>query len=512
MSNRFTLVSIGLVAPVTVLIGLAVAGSFAPVPGGGDRSITADSIGATPAPAPVRTAAPASKAPEALAPRPISFADVADRINAAVVNIDASIAGGSSPHAGLRRPDDLPDPPGAPDDSEPRQGAGSGFIIDRDGYVLTNHHLVDGAERLVVTLADGRSYRATVVGVDPAIDVALIKIPGSASLPIAPLGDSDGLRVGEWVCAIGNPLGYVHSVTVGVVSFMGRKLFDRSLDDYIQTDAAINFGNSGGPLINARGEVVGINSAISSRANNIGFAVPINQARAILPQLKSRGRVSRGFIGIVLTDVTPDLQRSLHLTVSRGALVQDIAPNSPGERAGIRAYDVVTAVDGRTIWSNDELIREISARPPGTAAHLRVVRDGHERSMIVKLAERPTHDETGDELVPSEHPRDADEPRTPERRVGLTVRDIDTGIIRRLSMPGVQGVVITRIDPTGPAFGTPALRRGQIILEINRQQVSSVNDFNRLVAAARAGDVLALYVYDPAVRQRSVSTVALDTP
>lgn len=511
MSNRFTLVSIGLVAPVTFLIGLAVAGSFAPLPAVGDRSVTAEYVPAAAASSPVRSPAPALKTADAAIPRPVNFADVADRINAAVVNIDASIAGSPSPHAGLRRPDDLPDPPGVPDDSEPRQGAGSGFIIDRDGYILTNHHLVDGAERLVVTLADGRSYRATVVGVDPAIDVALIKIPGSPSLPAAPLGDSDGLRVGEWVCAIGNPLGYVHSVTVGVVSFMGRKLFDRSLDDYIQTDAAINFGNSGGPLINARGEVIGINSAISSRANNIGFAVPINQARAILPQLKTRGRVSRGFIGIVLTDVTPDLQRSLHLAVSRGALVQDIAPNSPGERAGIRAYDVVTAVDGQTIWTNDELIREISARPPGSAARLRVVRDGHERSMIVKLAERPTHEETGEEMT-SERPREADQPRTPERRVGLTVREIDTSIVRRLSMPGVQGVVITRIDPTGPAFGTPALRRGQIILEINRQQVSSVNDFNRLVSAARAGDVLALYVFDPAVRQRSVITVALDTP
>ena len=508
MSNRFTLVSIGLVAPVTFLIGLAVAGSFTAAPGAGDRSITTEYTGAPTAPPPARAPAPASDAAQRSAPPPISFADVADRINAAVVNIDASIAGAPSSHVGLRRPDDLPD---GPDDSEPRQGAGSGFIIDHEGYILTNHHLVDGAERLVVALADGRSYRASVVGVDPATDVALIKIPGSPSLPVAPLGDSDGLRVGEWVCAIGNPLGYVHSVTVGVVSFMGRKLFDRSLDDYIQTDAAINFGNSGGPLINARGEVVGINSAISSRANNIGFAVPINQARAILPQLKTRGRVSRGFIGIILTDVTPDLQRSLHLSVSRGALVQDIAPNSPGERAGIRAYDVVTAVDGRAIWTNDELIREISARPPGSAARLRVVRDGHERSTIVKLAERPTQQESGEEAAP-DRPRDAEQPRTPERRVGVTVRDIDTSIVRRLSMPGVQGVVITRIDPTGPAFGTPALRRGQIILEINRQQVSSVNDFNRLVSAARAGDVLALYVYDPAVRQRSVITVALDTP
>ena len=166
-------------------------------------------------------------------------------------------------------------------------------------------------------------------------------------MPLEPatLGNSDELRVGEWVCAIGNPLGYVHSVTVGVVSFIGRKLFDASLDDYIQTDAAINFGNSGGPLINARGEVIGINSAVSSRASSIGFAVPINQAVAILPQLKARGSVSRGFIGVVLTDVTPDLQRSLKLPVTRGALVQDVSDDSPAERAGIRPYDII--LDGR---------------------------------------------------------------------------------------------------------------------------------------------------------------------
>jgi len=172
-------------------------------------------------------------------------------------------------------------------------------------------------------MADGRAFRGEVVGADPAIDVALLRVRADGRLPEAPLGNSDDLRVGEWVCAIGNPLGYVHSVTVGVVSFIGRKLFDPSLDDYIQTDAAINFGNSGGPLINTRGEVIGINSAISSRASNIGFAVPINQAVDIVPQLKTAGRVSRGYMGVFLTDVTPALQRSLNLSASHGALVQD---------------------------------------------------------------------------------------------------------------------------------------------------------------------------------------------
>src|SRR5207302_9099645 len=236
--------------------------------------------------------------------------------------------------------------------------------------ILTNNHVIDRAERITVKLSDGRTLRARVIGADPDTDIALIKVDGEHGLPVAPLGDSSALRMGEWVCAIGNPLGYEHSVTVGVVSFLGRKLFDASLDNYIQTDAAINFGNSGGPLINTRGEVIGINAAISSRASSIGFAVPINGATAILPQLRSHGRVSRGYIGVALRDMDPDLQRSLKLPVSRGALVQDVTAGSPGERAGVRAYDVIVSLDDRPVANDDQLIREIAARVPGSPVRI----------------------------------------------------------------------------------------------------------------------------------------------
>src|SRR5215217_5570630 len=307
--RRFTLLTIALTSVVAFLIGVIVAGGLTP--------------------SPVVSSAPSRPVPASDVLRPgrntgmpgvVNFADVAERINAAVVNIDAT----SKTSRDLRPRRDEIDAPGR-DYEGPRQGSGSGFLIDREGFILTNHHVIDGAERITVTMADGRAFRGVVVGADPAIDVALLRVRADGHLPEAPLGNSDDLRVGEWVCAIGNPLGYVHSVTVGVVSFVGRKLFDKSLDDYIQTDAAINFGNSGGPLINAAGEVVGINSAISSRASNIGFAVPINQAVAILPQLKERGRVARGFIGVGLTDVTPTLQRALNLTVSKGAMIQDVS-------------------------------------------------------------------------------------------------------------------------------------------------------------------------------------------
>jgi serine protease Do len=428
---------------------------------------------------------------------------LAERINPAVVNIEAT----SKSSRERRRGEDLD--PGRELDG-PRQGSGSGFLIDREGYILTNHHVIAAAERITVTMADGRAFRGQVVGSDPAIDVALLKVPADGRLPEAALGNSDSLRVGEWVCAIGNPLGYVHSVTVGVVSFIGRKLFDKSLDDYIQTDAAINFGNSGGPLINSAGEVVGINSAISSRASNIGFAVPINQAVAILPQLKERGRVSRGFIGVGLTDVTPTLQRALHLTVGKGAMIQDVTPGSPAERAGLHPYDIIIEVEGRQVMNNEEVIRDISSRQPGSIARLEVVRDGRTQTVQVKLVERPLRDRSPDgleDLGPRPRQRQPEPNETP---LGLLVRELDRGLVGRLEIPGtVSGVVISRVDPTGAAFQA-LLRRGLVIMEINKRPIATVADYQRIVTAARPGDILVFYVYDPTLTQRSLVTVTVE--
>ena len=490
--RRFTLLTVVLASAVTFLIGVIVAGGLTP--------------GAVVSSAPRR--APAiGEATKTGGPRvvtgAVNFADVAERINAAVVNIDAT-----SKNSRERRRGDEPDP--GRDYEGPRQGSGSGFIIDREGFVLTNEHVIDGADRITVTMADGRAFRAEVVGADPAIDVALLRVRADGRLPEAPLGNSDDLRVGEWVCAIGNPLGYVHSVTVGVVSFIGRKLFDKSLDDYIQTDAAINFGNSGGPLINAAGEVVGINSAISSRASNIGFAVPINQAVAILPQLKERGRVARGFIGVGLTDVTPALQRALNLSVAKGAVIQDVSGGSPAERAGLQAYDVIVEVEGRQVINNEEVIRDISARQPGSVAWLAIVRDGRHQSVQVKLAERPARERTPDGLADlGPRPRQR-QPEPTETPLGLTVRELDRSVVGRLEIPeSIGGVLISRVDPTGPGFQA-LLRRGVVIMEINKRPIASVADYQRIAAAARPGDILALYVYDPTLNQRSLVAVTVE--
>src|SRR5262245_41259183 len=440
MSRRFTIVTIVLTAVVAFLVGAIVAGGIA-------RSAVSAGAPAKTTAAPARPVARANPALNGL----VNFADIVERINPAVVNIDATARGRERARRRGRTILEPPDPmdPGGPGDGprgeSPHRGAGSGFIIDADGSILTNNHVIERAERIIVKLSDGRSLRAHVVGADADTDIALIKIDGQTGLPVAPLGDSSTLRMGEWVCAIGNPLGYEHSVTVGVVSFLGLKLFDKSLDNYIQTDAAINFGNSGGPLINARGEVIGINAAISSRASSIGFAVPINGARGILPQLRAKGRVARGFLGVGLRDIDADLERSLKLSVSKGAVVQDVSQGSPAERTGMHPYDVVVSLDDQPIASDDVLIREIAARTPGSAARLGSVREGREQPVTVKLAERPQRDADAplDPAPPADRQRpDQDAP------LGLSVRELDRATADRLDVPKpIRGVLIARVEP-----------------------------------------------------------------
>jgi serine protease Do len=505
MSRRFTLVTVTLIAVVAFFVGAILAGGVV-------RSAVTAGAPARPA---VARLARASGAP-AMASL-VNFADVVERLNPAVVNIDTTTRGsGKRPRVRGARPPDPPDQFDGPFDfgtprerDTPRRGAGSGFIIDADGSILTNNHVVDRAERITVKLSDGRTLRARLIGADPDTDIALIKVDGQGGLPVAPLGDSSTLRMGEWVCAIGNPLGYEHTVTVGVVSFLGRKLFDMSLDNYIQTDAAINFGNSGGPLINSRGEVIGINAAISSRASSIGFAVPINGASSVLPQLRARGRVSRGYMGVGLRDVDADLERSLKLTVDHGALVQDITTGSPADRAGLRPYDVITSLDERAISNDDQLIREIAGRAPGSAARLRVVRDGHDQTLVVKLSERPAREKAEKPDAPAGPPERGKAEADP-LPLGLNVRDIDRQAAERLELPRqMRGVLITRVEALSSSFDG-GIERGTVLLEINRQRVESVADYRRIARAAHAGDVLTLYVYAPDLDQRQLKTIRVE--
>jgi serine protease Do len=505
MTRRFVGFTVGLTACVSFMVGMVVTGSLSP---------------STAVSAPTVSAARLARDDRPILPGlagVVNFADVAERLNPAVVNIDASSRfrrnRGTANNG--RTPPRLDTPPEDPFENRrrgdaPRRGAGTGFIIDADGYILTNHHVIDGADRIAVKLADGRSLRADVIGSDPDTDIALIKVRTDAKLPHAVLGDSDDLRVGEWVCAIGNPLAYEHTVTVGVVSFIGRKLFDMSLDNYIQTDAAINFGNSGGPLINTKGEVVGINSAISRQASSIGFAVPINQAKLILPQLKEKGVVSRGYIGVALRDVDPDLQTTLKLPQTAGALVQDVTVGSPAERAGLKPYDLITAVDSRDVRTNNELIREISAREPGSTARLEVMRDGRMREVAIKLAERSPLRTLPGRNVPNDTRSDLVQMDFGPAELGVTVIEIDEGNAHRFDVPrGMTGLLVQRVEPMSPAHDA-AIERGQVILEVNRQPVDSVAELRRVLDNVRPGDVLAVFIYIPEIDQKNIRTLRLD--
>jgi serine protease Do len=501
MSRKFTFVTLALTAVVAFLVGAIFAGG-----------VSRSSVVAGPKSPPPKTI---SNPGTASALPIVNFADAVERINRAVVNIDATSRVGDTRRRRLRTP--LPEPPdlfnepfdfGTPRyDRDPmRRGAGSGFIIDADGSILTNNHVIEHAERITVKLSDGRSLRARLIGADPDTDIALIKLDGQVGLPVAPLGDSSTLRMGEWVCAIGNPLGYDHSVTVGVISYLGRKLFDQALDNYIQTDAAINFGNSGGPLINARGEVIGINAAISSRASSIGFAVPINGARGILPQLRARGSVLRGFMGVTPKDVDPDLQRSLHLGVAHGALVQDVTDGSPADRAGLRVYDVIVGLDDQVVSTDDQLIREIAARAPGTAARVRFIRNGREQIVTLKLETRPARaaEDRGQSTAQPDRRSDQQSP------LGLNVRELDRPTINRLRLGReTKGVLISRVEPMSSSFDG-GLERDSLLLEINRERVETVADFKRIVGGLRPGDVLVLYVYAPSLDQHQLKTVRVE--
>ncbi len=436
----------------------------------------------------------------------VNFADVAESLNPAVVNIEATTRGGSRRR---RTPEPTPFDETNPAPLGPgavRPQSGSGFVIEGDGQILTNYHVIQNAERIMVKFSDGRSLQAQVLGIDPDTDIALIKVD-ARNLPVAPLGDSETLRVGEWVCAIGNPLAYEHTVTVGVVSYLGRKLFDTSLDNYIQTDAAINFGNSGGPLINGRGEVVGINSAISQRASNIGFAVPINEARSILPQLRTEGRVARGYMGVTLVGrrSRPAALAAAHLDTRRaGARCGERLSRTSRRTARLRSHHRHRRQTRAA--SNNEIIREVARRGPGTLARLQVVRDGRPQTVTIRLAERPSR-QAGGALDEASPVRPSSNSAIP---LGLNVRDIDNATSRRLRLPsGVTGVVVTRVEPLSSAYDA-GIQRDHIVMEVNRRPIDSADAYNRLARAANPGDVLAVYVYMPGTEQRSIRAVRVD--
>ncbi|MGQ9495046.1 MAG: Do family serine endopeptidase [Thermoanaerobaculaceae bacterium] len=377
----------------------------------------------------------------------------------------------------------------------PRQrafGAGSAFFIAADGLALTNNHVVERADKIFAYTANRDRYQAKVIGRDPATDLALIKVEGKGPFPFLPLGDSDALRVGEWVMAVGNPFGIGQTVTVGVVSGKGRTLnLSResfSFENFIQTDAAINRGNSGGPLVNLKGEVVAINSAMNAGAENMGFAVPVNTAKAILPQLKEKGKVVRGFLGVTITNISAEDQETFGLPSRDGALVQDVMEKGPAAKAGIKHGDVIVAVNGKPITSQRELIDTISLIAPGTKVELGIIRDGKRKNVTVTLAERKAESEETDEESAEESQEGAD-------KLGLDLADLSPRWRRQLNLPdGVFGVVVRNVEELSPAEDA-GLAPGDVILEINGKPVESLAEFNEELAKIGSGRVIRLYIY-----------------
>jgi serine protease Do len=362
---------------------------------------------------------------------------------------------------------------------------GSGVIVTRDGYVLTNNHVVEGAQEIRVTLDDRREFRARLVGADAKTDLAVLKLPGS-EFEVLPLGDSSRVEVAEVVLAIGNPFGLTQTVTMGIVSAIGRaNVGIADYEDFIQTDAAINPGNSGGALVSASGALIGINTAIFTQSGGymgIGFAVPVNMARQVMDQLVTRGRLRRGYLGVTVQELTPAVARGLGLTATKGILVADVASDGPAAKAGVQRGDVISAIDGKPVEDVGHFRNLVASAEPGTRARLALLREGREQAVEVTIGEVP---EPTAVAAPAATPG---RPASP----GLSVTEVTPELARKLGLPpGVRGAVVIEVRPGGLA-AEAGLRPGDVIQEVNRRPVRSAGEFARAVEQAGAGDLVVL--------------------
>jgi len=369
-------------------------------------------------------------------------------------------------------------------DRPPRENvraAGSGVILDPRGYILTNNHVVENAAEIQVRLSDQRKFPARLVGRDPKTDLAVLKIDASRPLPVAELGDSDRLRIGQWAIAIGNPFGLDRTVTLGIISATGRRRLGVSqFENFIQTDASINPGNSGGPLLNLDGKVIGINSAIVSTGQGIGFSIPINMAKEVMGQLIEKGRVVRGWLGIVIQDLSDELAPGFGVAPRSGVLVSDVMKDSPAETAGVRAGDIIVEFGGQPIRELPELQRRVAAVPPGQAVPLTVLRDKKPTRLTVKIGEMP-----GEETVVAAAPA--------VEGWGLTVGALTPEFVSRYELTTTEGVVVTEVARGGPA-DRAGIREGDAILQVNRQPIRSVQEFQQVLQKVKPGEMVLAYL------------------
>jgi len=428
-----------------------------------------------------------------------SVADLVDAVKSSVVNVEvrARVANQSDP----RRDEFFERFFGArpPRGDQFRQAAGSGVIVDPAGIVLTNNHVVADATQIRVKLSDGRTFDGEVLGRDPLTDLAVVKLRGASNLPFAQLGDSDAIRVGEWSVAIGNPFGLASSVSLGIISAKERNINAGPYDDFLQTDAAINPGNSGGPLFNLKGEVIGINTAIiGGSATGIGFAVPTNLAKTLLPQLEKNGKVTRGWLGVAVQDLSPELAKALKVPVSRGVVVADVNADTPAAQAGVKPDDVIVTVDGQKVETAGSLTRLIALKPPGANVSLAMYREGKPHELKVKLGTRPDL-----EGISERAPSGPEGER--QQRSGLIVQDMDANFAQSRGLPPV-GALIVEVAP-GSNAERAGLAPGTVIIEAAGKPVRNAVELRRVLSAARPGSVVLLRVVTPGGRGLRALTI-----
>jgi serine protease Do len=418
-----------------------------------------------------------------------AFAAIAAEVQPAVVTISSEkVIKARNPQTGMPFDHPMFRPfrgPQRPNGQERRQeGTGSGVIVSKDGYILTNNHVVEGADKIQVELTDRRSFSAKIVGTDPQSDVAVLQIEAT-DLPTVAFGDSDAIKVGEWVLALGNPFGLQHTVTYGIVSAKGRGNLDLAdYEDFIQTDAAINPGNSGGAMVNLNGELIGINTAIVSRSGGyqgIGFAIPINMARGIMTQLIETGQVSRGYLGVSIQNIDEEMAEGLGVDARKGVVVGEVQPGTAAEKAGIKNGDVIIKLDGEAVEDVAGLRNRISQTPPGTTVSLIVVRQGREKTYKIKLGEL---DSEATAAAPAAQIKE---------KLGWEVQALTDEIAGKLGYEGYGGVVISEVR-SGSVGARKGLRRGDLIVEVSQQPVTTVGEYSSAVGKVSPGEVLLLVV------------------
>jgi serine protease Do len=459
-----------------------------------------------------------ARAPEALS---ASFAEIAKRVESAVVNIDTKTAAPEVAENDEDEKDNQPMDRSLLDmlrrQRRPTRGVGSGFIVDPKGFILTNQHVVQGATRISVRLQSGEQYIGTVVGVDEETDLAVLKVNAGKDLPAIKLGDSNTVEVGDWVLAIGSPFGLEQTVTAGIISKKERQPYPQAnFQQFIQTDAAINRGNSGGPLVNMRGEVIGINSQIATSTgdyNGIGFALPSNEANFVYKQITTKGKVSRGYLGILLDSVQAEFARVYGLPEAKGVIVTDVRDTQgPAAKAGVQANDIITEFNGQQVTNSQDLINKVAATPVGQTVTITLLRDTgakqlERRTVNVTIGERPralapSSDTDEDTLKPpAKGKAEAQDGTGGGLRLGVTLQELTPETTAELNLTGVRGLLIKDIDPNGiiadvrsPGSGTPVLASNDVILRINRTPVTTLADFQRVVAGLKPGDAIVMNV------------------